>query len=25
MINWHAVGGVGGAAFAHTLITVFGS
>jgi len=25
MINWHAVGGLGGAGFAHALITVFGS
>jgi photosystem I subunit XI len=25
MINWHAVGGFGGAGFAHALITVFGS
>jgi len=25
MINWHALGGVGGAGFAHALITVFGS
>jgi len=25
MINWHAVGGLGGAGFAHLLITVFGS
>merc|ERR1719498_1455760 len=24
MINWHAVGGLGGAGFAHALITVFG-
>jgi len=25
MINWHALGGIGGAGFAHALITVFGS
>jgi len=25
MINWHALGGLGGAGFAHALITVFGS
>ena len=25
MINWHAIGGLGGAGFAHALITVFGS
>jgi len=25
LINWHAVGGIGGAGFAHALITVFGS
>jgi photosystem I subunit 11 len=25
MINWHAVGGLGGAGFAHALITIFGS
>lgn len=25
MINWHAVGGLGGAGFAHALLTVFGS
>jgi len=25
MINWHAFGGLGGAGFAHALITVFGS
>jgi len=25
MINWHAIGGLGGAGFAHLLITVFGS
>jgi len=25
LINWHAVGGVGGAGFAHALLTVFGS
>mmetsp|Transcript_6970 Transcript_6970/g.22433 ORF Transcript_6970/g.22433 Transcript_6970/m.22433 type:complete len:373 (-) Transcript_6970:92-1210(-) len=24
MINWHALGGIGGAGFAHALITVFG-
>jgi photosystem I subunit 11 len=25
LINWHAVGGLGGAGFAHALITIFGS
>merc|ERR1719188_889776 len=25
MINWHALGGIGGAGFAHALLTVFGS
>ena len=25
MINWHAIGGLGGAGFAHALITIFGS
>uniref|UniRef100_A0A7S2KVW4 PSI subunit V n=1 Tax=Zooxanthella nutricula TaxID=1333877 RepID=A0A7S2KVW4_9DINO len=25
MINWHALGGLGGAGFAHALLTVFGS
>lgn len=25
MMNWHAVGGLGGAGFAHALLTVFGS
>jgi len=25
LINWHALGGIGGAGFAHALITVFGS
>jgi len=25
LINWHAVGGLGGAGFAHALLTVFGS
>merc|ERR1719333_621395 len=25
LMNWHAVGGLGGAGFAHALITVFGS
>merc|ERR1712125_239385 len=25
MINWHLVGGIGGAGFAHALITIFGS
>merc|ERR1711972_305261 len=25
LVNWHALGGVGGAGFAHALITIFGS
>merc|ERR1711988_378738 len=25
LVNWHLVGGIGGAGFAHALITIFGS